>query len=269
MTNMLDNINISELLGKIGVFTKEIVEAQINNINKENLSEWAARSQARAADGLYYLTKLFLDTKNNFTNDEKIQFYYKNPEFALEAFLDKLQEIKENPVDAIENYSSVGAGVLGFLMGYAAPNLKISILGLSKQSIITHSIIPVITLKKIMDIALKEEEVFDFTPVEEQVKSDIIKLVKHFGGNPLLIGFAFGVGVHLMLDAIRSNDGIVLTGLPTTILPGGRLIDRAWLLVSALICFSLGKEYINACQNQENEIMTINDVARLFEKRAS
>jgi len=269
MTSMLENVNIAEIIGKVGTFAKEYIGTQINYFtNKDNICEWKENSQVRVVDGLYFLTKLALDTKETLA-DEKLKFYIQNPEQLIEAVVEKVQEIKENPVGTLEEYSYLGTGTLGFLLGYAAPNLKISMLGLSKQSIISHSILPVLGLKKLLDMALKADEVFDFSPVEELVKADMVKMIKHFASNPLLIGFTFGVGAHLMLDVIRSNDGIVLTGLPTTILPGGRLIDRAWLLGSALACFSLGKEYISACQGTENEMMTLNDVVRLVEKRAS
>ena len=269
MTSMLENVNIAEIIGKVGTFAKEYIGTQINYFtNKDNICEWKENSQVRVVDGLYFLTKLALDTKETLA-DEKLKFYIQNPEQLIEAVVEKIQEIKENPVGTLEEYSYLGTGTLGFLLGYAVPNFKISMLGLSKQSIISHSILPVLGLKKLLDMALKADEVFDFSPVEELVKADMVKMIKHFASNPLLIGFTFGVGAHLMLDVIRSNDGIVLTGLPTTILPGGRLIDRAWLLGSALACFSLGKEYISACQGTENEMMTLNDVVRLVEKRAS
>ncbi|ACV62562.1 hypothetical protein Dtox_1705 [Desulfofarcimen acetoxidans DSM 771] len=269
MTSMLENINIADIIGKVGTFAKEYIETQVKYFSdKDNIYEWRDKSQVRVIDGLYFITKLALDAKDTIA-DEKVKFYLQNPEYLIEAVTEKIQEIKENPVGTLEEYSYLGTGTLGFLLGYGAPNLKISMLGLSKQSIISHSILPVLGLKRLLDMALKSEEIFDFTPVEEIVKADMVKMIKHFASNPLLIGFTFGVGAHLMLDVIRSNDGIVLTGLPTTILPGGRLIDRAWLLGSALACFSLGKEYICASQGIENEMMTLNDVVRMVEKRAS
>jgi len=194
----------------------------------------------------YGSTKAYKIVRNN----ETIKYYVKNPSEIPGAIRSTASYFWKNPGQLLIAGISFKATTLGFLAGYLTPDLDIAILGIGgHRNWAFHSAIPVWLIKK-MSCLLNKVDCSD-----DSKRSKAINVLQKYIGAPLVAGYSFGVGTHLVIDSLSIKD---VVGFPMEyLLSGGNVLDRVWLFGNGLICFSIGKELILFALGKEDDIEKI------------
>lgn len=190
---------------------------------------------------------------------QKIKYYVKNPGEIPGAVKNAINYTVKNPGQLIKAGICLKAASAGFLAGYLTPDLDIAILGIGgHRNWAFHSAIPVWLIKKASRL-LSEAEWSG-----ESGRSKALSTLSKYVGAPLIAGYSFGVGAHLVIDSFDSK---AVVGFPLEyLLAGGGALDRAWLFGNGLICFSIGKECLLFALAKEGNLEKVKMLADKAEK---
>lgn len=208
----------------------------------------------RVADGAFTVSKAFYHGSSKaykiVRNNETVKYYVKNPVEIPGAIKGKASYFWKNPGKLLMAGVSIKVASLGFLAGYFTPDLDIAILGIGgHRNWAFHSAIPVWLIKKVSCLLNKVDS------NDNSKRSKAVAVLQKYVGAPLVAGYSFGVGTHLIIDSLNVKD---VVGFPTEyLLSGGNVLDRVWLFGNGLICFSIGKEMLLFALGKEEDIEKI------------
>jgi len=126
-----------------------------------------------------------------------------------------------------------------------------------------HSSVPPLLLSRLNDLINAVEAVPDdvidgneaaiYDRKRRQVRKEMARVV----GAPLLAGFSFGVGAHLLIDSFTPKK---IVGFPIEwLLRGGQLLDSVWLFSNGVMCFKVGTEAIMVARTGEADLKRLKD----------
>jgi len=167
-----------------------------------------------------------------------------------DLFRSALTRAYSDPLSLIVLPASFTLEALGFFTGLTLPDIDITLLGIGgHRNWFTHSALPPYMLNSIFSKVLSTREEQRHQSATVKLMSELIRML----GAPLLAGYCYGTGIHLMLDAVTPKD---IVGFPIgSLLSGGTMVDSAYLFANGLACFDLGNKNLMLAQ-MEAESMT-------------